>query len=367
MSSKSLTGRFENLDFLKFIAIYFVLFYHLNNLPVDILLCNDTLVHFHYWSLTLFSACVPLFFFVNGALLMNKESIDIKMHMLKMLKLAALTIVWGVITIFVLAILRGEELNLLTILRYIFTLKLKWVNHLWFMEALFVVYFFYPLLHLAFAQKRPFYYFFLGAVIFFTIGNSSFSILLNFFNHYTSSWKSFDFRLNLFGQFNPFRGIYGFSIAYFMLGGVVFHYSYLLNKRRIVIIALAAIPICMSLLYGYGSMMSFKDGKIWDIVWNGYDTVFTLTIVLSIYVLSMNYKAKAFYGKIIHSVGENTLGIYFIHALIGEGFKQTYFDMEFSHNFIVNALYILLILLLSLLLALVIKKIPILNYLLMKM
>ena len=102
---------------------------------------------------------------------------------------------------------------------------------------------------------------------------------------------------------------------------------------------------------------------MWDIVWNGYDTIFTLINVVALYVISVYYKSVGWIGSFIRIIGKNSLGIYFIHIIVGNILQPFYSQLECSTMFLTNIIYAFVILLCSLLFAIILKKIPIMKYL----
>jgi surface polysaccharide O-acyltransferase-like enzyme len=115
----------------------------------------------------------------------------------------------------------------------------------------------------------------------------------------------------------------------------------------------------MSLLFLYGVIASKRQNSIWDIVYFGYDTIFALVLVVAIFVLSLKYQHKGIVGKVIHLTGENSLGIYFLHIIIGDFLKPIFAEIEFNETIVDNVIFALIILLSSLFLVLLFKKIPI--------
>jgi surface polysaccharide O-acyltransferase-like enzyme len=105
--------------------------------------------------------------------------------------------------------------------------------------------------------------------------------------------------------------------------------------------------------------MSKSNGEMFDVVFTGYATVFTLVNVWAIGCLTANYRSVGIIGKIIRVIGDNTLGIYFLHVFIGTLLIQVYKTIEISTNIIINILFALVVLLFSLLVTILLKKIPI--------
>jgi hypothetical protein len=116
--------RYDFLDILKAIGIYFVVIYHFNNLSSNILENNNITNYFNYFIKSIFSTCVPVFFFVNGFLLLNKP-FDLKKHITKTIRILVISIIWQFITVFVLMMIRKEYFSIIEIVKIVATLRLK--------------------------------------------------------------------------------------------------------------------------------------------------------------------------------------------------------------------------------------------------
>lgn len=123
MATKSITKeRFVYLDFIKVLAIYFVCFYHYNNFQIDILSNPSFLTYSSYFIKCISSTGVPLFFMVNGALMLTRKY-DLKKHTKKIINIIALTVIWGIITLIILAYIYCTNYS-----------KAGFINALWFWQ-----------------------------------------------------------------------------------------------------------------------------------------------------------------------------------------------------------------------------------------
>ena len=66
---------YDGLDLMKAMAIYFVLIYHFPIMEVDFIGTGKTGAYSNFFIFSIFSTCVPIFFFINGALLFNKSGL----------------------------------------------------------------------------------------------------------------------------------------------------------------------------------------------------------------------------------------------------------------------------------------------------
>lgn len=356
--------RIDNLDLLKALAIYLVINGHFNSIPSNIIECQSFSTYLNLFLKSIFSTCVPIFFFVNGLLLLNKETIDIRKHIRKIIRIIVLTVLWGFITLFVLQYIRGEILPFSQIIKKSWLLKQGWNNHLWFLRTLVVIYVFYPLIHTVYHTNKKIFYFFFACVMLFTFGNVIIGQIATILSYFSNKFVNTNFELNYFSDFNPFSLFYEYSIAYFMLGAIARDLFSSLSdnyKRKVTVLAKLVIPVSMLCLTCYAVIVSLRSKEMWDIGWNGLDTIFTLINVVALYVISYNYKTVGWLGDFISYIGKNSLGIYFIHIIVGDFFNTFFAQFEYSNLFIINLIYAFIILISSLLLTMILKKTPILR------
>ena len=86
--------RYVFIDVLKCIAILFVVMLHVRVDNYQWLINEEPLCIFRYCFRSILAVCVPMFFFCNGFLLLNK-TFELKKHIYKIIKILVLTIVWG--------------------------------------------------------------------------------------------------------------------------------------------------------------------------------------------------------------------------------------------------------------------------------
>jgi surface polysaccharide O-acyltransferase-like enzyme len=300
---------------------------------------------------------VPLFFFANGYLLFRKEFV-LREHILKIIRLSVLTLIWAIITLLLLQPIKQETLSLTEFIKAIWNWKQGWINHLWYMGSLICIYIFFPLLKTAYDNNYKTFLYFTIICAALTVGNTFLNQIGTLFISLFLE-KSFVFDgINFFNIFNPFRGIRGYSFVYFCLGGIAYlsenNIEKIDAKKRNTISIVGLFVSCLGLFY-VGCRYSQVTGSIWDVVWNGYDSLFTLANVVFIYVLCLNWKKNL---TLIRLISTNTLGIYFIHGVLLAFFKPQIRSFAFSSNLLFNLIYAVFILLLSLSICTILKKIP---------
>lgn len=351
--------RLSHIDLLESIAILFVILYHSTLYFFDITKDAAVSNYLLYFGRTILSTCVPLFFFTNGYLLFNR-TFNLRKHIFKIIRIILLIFVWAFLLMPVYLLIDGEPLKIGSILSNILYLTTdSWMNFFWFLGALICIYILFPALKALFdTNKKTFVFLTVACALLtfgFVLGNQGLAFL--------SALFKYDFgQLNypLFTMFNPFRGSYGYSFVYFCVGGLVYtHEDKILEIKKVKrnIISGIVMLISCTFLFLVGVFYSL-GGTLWDVIWNGYDTVFTFFNVLAIYVLCLSYTKN---NKLIKNISCNTLGIYFIHGLLIRLTHPLLKSYDVFCNLPSNIIYAVLILLVSLLICLLFKKIPLLK------
>jgi surface polysaccharide O-acyltransferase-like enzyme len=146
MSKDTAKSRIFYYDAIKVLAIYLVCIYHYNHLDCNILDSQNNIgAYLNYYFYGIPSMAVPLFFMVNGALLLNKPC-KLENHLRKVLYLYILVFVWSAISLVVFIPIEGTSYSLKEFLKAWFYLKQGTSNHLWFLQTLISVYLIFPFL-----------------------------------------------------------------------------------------------------------------------------------------------------------------------------------------------------------------------------
>lgn len=350
--------RIEYIDLIECIAIFMVLIYHSPLYSWDFLSEYKKSYYLIYYLRTILSTGVPLFLMVNGYLLFDKK-FDLRKHILKTLHLVVLTFVWAAISLLMLQVIEKQFFSVKDFFKTLLEWKIDWINHLWYMGALVCIYLFFPLLKQTYDTNIKIFICFTLISAGLTFGNTLInevgSLTLGILMKKQLVLQDWDF----FNIFNPFRGIYGYTFVYFCAGGLIKNIegivlSVPLLKRNI--ICVIGILISSLGLWNIGVFYSNLLGRLWDVVWNGYDTVFTFLNAIFIFILCMNWKQNSWF---IRTVSCNTLGVYFLHMLLIYFTKAYIIEIELFCNIIGNMVYAIIILCMSLMISLILKRIPI--------
>ena len=355
----STSERWGHIDLLEVLGIFFVVAYHSTTYEYSFMKDGAFIVYLRYFLRGILSTCVPLFFFANGFLMLNR-SFSLEKHIRKTLKLIILAVIWGIITIFLLMPIKHEYLSIKEFLVVLWRLKEDWIGHLWYLYVLVGIYIFFPLLKITYDNCQPAFVFFTVICSVFTFGNRvldyGISIIANITGIHNGLIEG-----NWFRMFNPFYGTKAYALAYYCIGGLAYGYGARLQrisrpKRNC--IAVIAIFVSCCALFANGVMISRISGQLWDIVWDGYDHVFTLINVSMLYVLSLSYDGHI---KIIEVISKNTLGIYLIHMILVYLTKDIVKTVPGAQTWVGCIIYSATILLCSLGLTQVMLKLPVLR------
>ena len=372
MSSKVLicnnSKRFDNIDLMEFIGIFFVIVYHSHMAGSDFLGHPSQLSYMHYMLSPILSACVPMFLFANGFLLAGKE-LDIRKHIYKVIQLIVLTFVWGAINIVFMMWIHNDWMPLKGFIKSLWGFKQGWIHHMWYMGALICVYLFLPLIKAAIDHNRKAFNFFLVICLILTFGNKLLCMVATVVHHFLLGGNTY-ISFNFFNMFNPFRNLYGFAFSYFLLG--CFAYMNLekikdfISKLSLWIFFAVTIGtiILSCILSGlWGIFVSQMSRQIWDPVMDSYDSVFTVILVIAIFLLSLTYLGRNNpVCRFIRTTSKNTLSIYLMHEIFLHLFEKAGIgNLPFMNHMIPDAIYSFLVLCLCLIIALLIQKIPVLR------
>ena len=349
---------FYNL--IKSTAIYLVILYHYGTLDIDTIASTSYSVYFNYFFSGISSIAVPLFFMVNGALLLNKDY-DLKKHLYKIATISILFLVWGTITLATEAPKLGDHYSLSQFVKSVYFTKLGRTNHLWFLLAIIYIYLLFPMIKAVF-DKNDFKLntYVLGLIFIFTFGIVFLTELLNISGYLLRSNTLRVVEIQTFVWFNPFNIYFSYSLVYFIIGGWLAKDITALTVKK----STCTILFLLSWLslFLFGLVKTSLNHNVYNTVYSGYDTVMTLVMSISFFIFSSKIKIKnPKIEKAISAVGSNTFGIYFIHVPLGFWLTDFYRKLSVSNYFFFDLCYAFLLMYLALVVTLGLKKLPLLQ------
>ena len=350
MKSQQLNKRIIYYDFLKLVAACMVVFYHLGTISFGII--DDTL-YFPNINRIIMNLCqisVPIFFMVNGGLLLNK---NINKSMIyKSIKLIIIYIIWSKLIGGITEIINMDNVRITS------DFLIKTIIHndysLWFLKTLSILYFLYPLIKWIYDRENEIYL----KIMLYTI-----FIFPFLYNYVILIFKVFNiekYNLNML----PRTGFFTlYSILYFTIGGLLSKdiknrsiFDRTINKA----IALIIVGLALSTLEGI--IMTNINKSMFDGVNSSFPTIGALLMSIGVFYTSskMRIKQNGYVHRFIEFIGKNSMGVYIFHLplvcivknIIGIT-TQTIYDSFFTA---------ICITILSASINSIIKKVPIINW-----
>ncbi len=345
--------RLDNLDLLKAIGIVMVLSLHVPLLICDFFERNSAGRIIQY-ALRLVAEGVPLFVMVNGLLLLKKSDFVFEKHMRKVLDLFRVFLVWAVIYIVLNSFLQipFERLSVVSFLKYIFYTNVgsQYTGVLWFLQNLLGVYLLFPIIHRVYYNDFKLYSYFFLIVSIYTVGIDTLELIRDFIFACQLDVEAMNGLLYFLQRYNTFGDAW--YLFYFMLGGMIYHYSSKIIEKRKVFIAIGFLS--WGLAFAYGLSVSYMQGFVYNVAFN-YGSIFMAFFLIGLYALTYNFTND---GKIVErfvsSVGKNSMGIYLTHFIpILLVYKAVNIDID---NTLIRVIFYVGVLISSHLLSLLLRK-----------
>jgi len=345
-----------SIDCLKALAIFLV--------------CQTHYKHYAHTPLDNFVSIVscmgvPLFFMVNGALLMNKK-FDLKRHWKKTIKILCLSIIWKIISVVIMAFIWKKDIlenGVAQLLNYFVgknTLPGYELGHFWYLYALVGIYTVFPLFKLCYDTEvgQNAIKYTMAAIGVFSFGISTLKFLLQLGGYYTSTTTEFSF-----GWFSSYYifGTYGYCLFWFLLGGLLYPQIISLREkkdtRKEKTICYLDFAIGWFLLFLMNRFQNIVGEAVWIVI-DGYYCIPTLMMCISIFIgcgLVLHEKSN----RLISAISQNTWGIYMLHMIVGTAFLMVQRKYVFPGSILLNLIKSIWMLFGSLVVVCVLKKIPV--------
>ena len=288
-----MNARLQFLDSLKALGICLVILYHCGYSPFDSLFIRGA-----------YAICVPLFFMVNGYLMLRKEY-SIKKLLLKNLKLLFVLFFWAFVSVAITMYAQGDcergmESIKTLVVNSIFIGK-PYCNHLWFLKAIFVLNVLNPILF-SFIHGRENHLRYLLIILFLCS--------VRFIDRCVCRFE------------NPMIGWQtAFSVLYYVLGYAIYSNSLKLKRIKTYYVIVAVIGLSvLQWIYNWmlleGFLADLNREKYWviDPVWDGYNAPFIVLLTVAVFVL---FQKKLHWNNNLWTyIGSNSLPIYLMQSPI---------------------------------------------------
>ena len=308
--------RIAGLDLAKSLAIFLVIFVHYIFYTGFV---SDTVLN--NLASTFSVVGVPLFFAVNGYLLMNSRfSADKHLH--KILRMVFILLAWKIISLPILSALMRKRIDWKSVPQYLLggSYDVVPLGYFWFINALLAIYIVLPILKTVYNDpngKRYLGYvtIVLGALIFaVTLGDNAKDILASYSGHQVPQVFASLSQYNILGD-------YGYALVYFIAGGyghdIAAWLSRHLSSARVKNICLSLVALlAWGLLFALQRFQARAKG-ISFYVESGYQNVLTLILTIALFQLFIQVrKVPSGLNIIVTVIGSNTLGIYYLHLIL---------------------------------------------------
>lgn len=333
------------IDLIKVVAAFAVVLLH-SAAPILYEFGKIDALHWQYGNIydSAVRMCVPLFFMVSGALLLNQKEEPLKVFLTKRLhKVIIPLIAWSLIYILIKKIFGNQDLN---VIQHMFEgLVVKQYFHLWFLYTIIGLYLFVPFLKIIIhnSSKEIHVYF----VVLWIVAVSIIPLLNKF--------AELDITIP-----NHMPMMAGY-VGYFVLGFLLSQMQ--LSKKILYIFIVLALISTLFTVVGT-DYLTHKQNKF-DGWFYGYLSISTLIQSISYFII-LKYLGKSSWWEncklqsAAYIVSSASLGIYLIHPIILEVLKRIGMHALNGNNTLyIVPLVALVTFFISFIIVIIMQKIPV--------
>ena len=276
------------IDYIKALGIILVILYHCQYVPFDSMLVHG-----------IYAMCVPLFFMVNGYLMLRKER-SILALLKKNLKILIVMFAWALVSTAVYMWTNGEwsANNLIgggkSLILNSLLISKPYCNHLWFLKSIFILNLFNPIIYSFIHGNDKRLKYLLLLLVLFTV--QFIDIVVCRFTNPMLGWMT------------------GFSVLYYVLGYALLDGHLATNIRTSWVVVLVIVAALLQWGYNWlfisGPLSALNAQKMWinDIVWDGYNAPFIVLLTAAVCLLFQRIPWKG--CSWLQFIGTNSLAIY---------------------------------------------------------
>lgn len=328
--------RIKYLDVLKTIAIIGVVVIHSAAPLVD----NYSVGSYDWWTGniydSIFRTCVPLFFMVSGALLLNRDTISLKdFYLKKTLPLILAFVFWSTVYFIQRNIPYSESFTLNNYIKSMISGNI--FGRLWFLYTIIGLYLVTPFIKTFVknaSEKELKAY--LGLWFASTVG-------IGFLKHFYKLEVALDLSL-----------VYGY-VGYFILGYYFSKRNFKLNIKKS-LLALAVLNI-ITIIGTYGLSIENSENNLY-FYGNLSPNIILVTVLL---FLVIKHSVNGQSSNLLKEISTNSLGIYLIHTFVMNYLRNVEVDEQLFNPVMGVPILVVLTFSVSLLISMLIRKIPVLR------
>ena len=272
-------GRNYGIDIMKILSAFMVVFYHFGHRKYEFFEACNYVPNINYILQTLVAFSIPLFFMVNGALLLNK-TYDNLLILKKIGKLLLIIVVWKVVCF-----------------------------PSWFLKTLVILYVLYPLLKKIFDNfPKILVMVILCFIIFPDLYNMIISILrfcsVESINIFGGGYKVESF---------PRTGFFTlYAIPLFLIGGICVKKKWKIKSwQSIILIAIGLIECLFEAV-----VITRTTGELFDSGNGNFPTIGAFLMAVGFFLLLYQVKIKESWKLPILFLGKNVLSVYLFHSIL---------------------------------------------------
>lgn len=328
------------LDLLKTMACFAVIVLHVTGIIVTANNSNTYTINHTLYYIAVFA--VPIFFMVNGYLLLNKSKMGYKYIIKKIISILIIIFSWNVL-IFLASLVKHKVQN--PFVNFAGSLIQKgYFWQFWFFGALIIVYLVLPIIYNYFKNLKI------------AIAITGIFVIISLSIDLLSLIRSIQgnsiLQVHVIQTFRLWTWL-----AYYLLGGLLGKKEvteYILKHMSMSINwIIFIISIIVISIYQFNISFLYKNPHAEFF----YDNIFTFMYVISLFILVYRQDYSRYKNKIIELISKNAMGIYIIHVTILNALTHFY---KFNTP-ITNIGLIFVVFVISLILSEVISRVPIVN------
>ncbi len=304
MNSNSIVSKNINADLVKVVATLFVVMIHI--VATTVLNASVDSAGW-YWANLIDSFCrvaPPLFFMVSGAFLLTKIEPISQFFTKRASKILVPALFWSFVYITLRVMFSSYDLTLKNIITDV--IMGSGYYHLWFLNAIVVIYFLTPLLRIMIVENKKVEITIVACLFILSWCGGYFEMIPS----YLSNMLAY--------------------IGYFVVGHLLFDMATKKNTKTLLIAGV--FYVLASVFTFYNTMSISYAADAFDEKYYGYSTINIMVASLALFVAIMQIKIETCCKSVIAKISSLGFGIYLAHPLVIRvlGLDKTEMDMFYK-------------------------------------